>query len=70
MVILEKVAAEIFRHVSAQVHDTPMDMKVDPYTICLDKKSDKMSGTEGIDVDLEIRRDVKKMWFYKQKQYA
>ncbi len=70
MIILEKVAAEIFRHVSAQVHNTPMDLKVDPYAICLEKKSDKMPETEGIDVDMDIRKDVMKMWFYKKKQYA
>lgn len=69
MAILEKVAAEIFRHVSAQVYDTQMDIMVDPYTISLDKKSDEISGGE-IGVDMDIRRDVQRMWFYKQKQLA
>jgi hypothetical protein len=69
MTVLEKVAAEIFRLVSAQVHDTPMDMKVNPYTISLDKNPSEMGSEEGLlGVDMDIRKDVARMWFYKQKQ--
>jgi flavin-dependent dehydrogenase len=72
MELLEKFAAEIFRHVSSQVKDTPLDIKVDPYTITLDLEN-KMDGTEpanGIGVDPEITKDVEAMWFYKKKQFA
>jgi flavin-dependent dehydrogenase len=70
---LEKLAAEIFRHVSAQVKDTAMDIKVDPYTISLDpenKMDMSMEHDKGIGVDPEITKDVEAMWFYKKKQYA
>ncbi len=73
MEMLEKLAAEIFRHVSAQVKDTPLDIKVNPYTILLDPEN-KIVSTEdsenGIGVDLAITKDVEVMWFYRKKQYA
>ena len=74
MEVLEKLAAEIFRHVSSHVKDTPLDMKVDPYTIHLDPEN-KMAPSNGgdmngIGVDPEITKDVEVMWFYKKKQYA
>lgn len=74
MDILEKLAAEIFRQVSAQVKNTPLDMPVDPYTICLDAEnkmqSNGMEHSSGRGVDADIRRDVEVMWFYKKKQLA
>jgi flavin-dependent dehydrogenase len=74
MALLEKLAAEIFRHVSAQVKDTAMDMRVDPYTICLDAGNEMdtslLNPDHGLNVDADIRRDVEVMWFYKKKQYA
>jgi flavin-dependent dehydrogenase len=72
MELLEKFAAEIFRHVSSQVKDTSLDIKVDPYTITLDldNKMDKVESVNGIGVDPEITKDVEAMWFYKKKQFA
>lgn len=74
MDILEKLAAEIFRQVSAQVKNTPLDMPVDPYTICLDAENkmqtNGMEHSNGRGVDADIRRDVEVMWFYKKKQLA
>jgi len=74
MTILENLAAEIFRHVSAQVKNTPLDMKVDPYAICLDVENKmELTGSEhenGLSVDPAITRDVEVMWFYKKKQLA
>ena len=73
MRILENLAAEIFRHVSAQVKGTPLDMKVDPYSIRLDPENTFTNASEnanGIDVDPDIRADVELMWFYKKKEYA
>jgi hypothetical protein len=71
MAILEKFAAEIFRHVSAQVKGTSMDIKVDPYKIVLDADNKMGSPAEnesGLGVDLSIRKDVDAMWFYNKKK--
>jgi flavin-dependent dehydrogenase len=72
MEMLEKFAAEIFRHVSSQVKDTPLDMKVDPYAICLDAENagSPAESADGLGVDPEITKDVEAMWFYKKKQLA
>jgi flavin-dependent dehydrogenase len=68
MVILEHVAAEIFRLVSHQVSGTSRDMKVDPYTISLQPEDNKASSDgHGIGVDHAIRKDVEVMWFYKKE---
>jgi hypothetical protein len=70
MKILEHVAADLFRHISHQVKGTPLDMKVDPYAICLDPEN-KMppahANGNGIGVDPAIRKDVETMWFYKKQ---
>ena len=71
MAILEKFAAEIFRHVSSQVKGTSMDIKVDPYKIVLDADNKMGSPAEsenGIGVDLSIRKDVDTMWFYNKEK--
>jgi flavin-dependent dehydrogenase len=71
MAILEKFAAEIFRHVSEQVKGTSMDIKVDPYKIVLDADNAMGSPAEsenGLGVDLSIRKDVDAMWFYNKKK--
>lgn len=68
MGILEQVAAEMFRQISHKVKGTPLPMKVNPYTISLDK--DAMVDTESIaaiSADTAIGKDVAKMWFYKNK---
>lgn len=66
---LEKVAAEIFRLVSAQVHGTPHDISVNPYTIDLNGNTDTQSE-HAIPYDPEMAKDVAVMWFYCKKEIA
>ncbi|MGL1885599.1 MAG: FAD-dependent monooxygenase [Reichenbachiella sp.] len=62
---VEVFAAEIFRHVSNQVHNTSMDLVVDPYTMDLNN----MTKVEnGIQPDMDIRSDISSMWFYDIKE--
>lgn len=63
MDVLEQMAASIFQHVSNQVKGTPMDMKVNPYTIGLNNGLDT-SSEMAINPSDAITKDVKKMWFY------
>ncbi|MFT3909595.1 MAG: FAD-dependent monooxygenase [Ferruginibacter sp.] len=64
MKILEQVACDIFRLVSAQVNGTPLNMKVDPYKIKL-KGSDMPIEIESEgNIDPSIKKDVDLMWFY------
>ncbi len=63
--ILEQVAAEMFRRISHLVKETPLDMKVNPYTISLDKNA--IIDTESVNAlapNAAISIDVAKMWFY------
>ena len=64
MVILEKVAAEMFRKISNHAKKTPLDMKVNPYTSSLDAKVDTESE-QALACDAAISLDIAKMWFYK-----
>ena len=64
MNILENVAAEMFRCISHQVKGTALDMKVNPYTISLDKAVDTESEN-ALPPNATISKDVAKMWFYK-----
>jgi flavin-dependent dehydrogenase len=69
--LLEKFAAEIFRHVSAQVNGTPYDMPVNPYTMELNKAKENAMHNDLSFVpqqDDEVTRDVETMWFYPKKQ--
>lgn len=72
--LLEKIAAEVFRKVSAQVKGTPHDMPVNPYTMSLNGDYVPEPGTvdESYNVppDEAIRKDVETMWFYPAKQTA
>ena len=63
---IEKIAAEMFRHVSHQVKGTSLDMKVNPYTISLTETPDTISEL-AIGVDESIQKDVNVMWFYDKK---
>ena len=67
--ILEQVAAEIFRLVSNHAKGTPLNMKVDPYTIDLEGITD-ITGDKALPYSEAIAKDVKVMWFYKQKELA
>ena len=64
VVVLEKVAAELFRLISHQVNQTPLDIIVDPYLITLKTPYNASEHSNGIGVDEAIKMDVIKMWFY------
>ncbi len=68
--ILEKVAAQIFRQVSAHVKGTSPQLKVNPYTINLNNNSTDTESVNAIGPDPEITKDVNVMWFYKKKELA
>ena len=72
MKILEQVASDIFRLVSAQVNGTPLNMKVDPYKIKLDAGSAVAAVTAETDenIDEGIAKDVNLMWFYPKPAFA
>lgn len=63
--LLERLAAEIYRHVSYQVNGTALDMPVNPYAFKLNNP--EQSAENGIGVDTSIQKDVEKMWFYKKE---
>jgi flavin-dependent dehydrogenase len=68
--LLERIVAEIFRKVSNLVHGTPVDVKVDPYRIQLDKPLELVDfqvSASALPVDIAIRADIDKMWFQKIK---
>jgi flavin-dependent dehydrogenase len=64
--ILEQIAAEIFRLASAQIHETPDDMKVDPYNMMIDDGKDellkKSKSPNALPVVESIRVDLARMW--------
>ncbi|SHK93952.1 Dehydrogenase (flavoprotein) [Reichenbachiella agariperforans] len=61
---IEYLAAELFRQVSHYVHQTPLDMPVDPYSMDLNQVN--TAPENGLLPDANIRRDVASMWFYKE----
>jgi flavin-dependent dehydrogenase len=62
MELLEKVSAEIFRLISAQVNGTSRDIPVNPYEMDL---SNPAAMTKNLhERDPEIVKDVEVMWFY------
>lgn len=60
--MLEKVAAEIFRLVSAQVNGTSRDIPVNPYEMDLSNPGAMTMNLH--ERDPEIVKDVEVMWFY------
>jgi hypothetical protein len=70
MVVLENVAAELYRLISHQVNGTPLDIKVDPFVMDLKKPYDATEHNNGFGVDEAIKMDVAKMWFYKDAVLA
>ena len=66
MGMLEKIAAEMFRHISHQSKGTSLDMKVNPYSISLTEKVDTESDLALL-VDASVKKDVEVMWFYDKK---
>ena len=65
---LERIASEIFRHISNMVHGTPMDIPVDPYTMKLFPSENDSVGTHFVEPDLPIQEQVGVMWFYPKKE--
>lgn len=70
MEILEQVAVDMFRRVSAQVKGTAPDIKVNPYTMVLDAENKlnlpEVSDEEAIEPSEAIKRDVDVLWFYEK----
>lgn len=62
MVVLEAVASEIFRLMSHKIYGTPLDMKVDPYT--MDIATKPVDNPNGILAPENIQKEVGVMWFY------
>jgi flavin-dependent dehydrogenase len=65
--VLEQMAVAVFRLVSAEVKGTPLDMKVNPYTITLNGEVDTTSDM-AIAPSESIMKDVEVMWFYPKKE--
>jgi flavin-dependent dehydrogenase len=70
MEVLEQVAVELFRRVSAQVKGTPLNIKVNPYTMVLDAEN-KLNLPEATDETCvepneDIKQDIDTIWFYKK----
>lgn len=65
--ILEHVAAEIFRLVSNQAKGTPLDMKINPYTMSLSQELDTESE-KALPRNEAISEDVNFMWFYNKQK--
>lgn len=65
IVVLEKVAAELFRLISHQVNKTPLNILVDPYLITLKVPYNMAEHSKGFPVDEAIKMDVAKCGFMK-----
>ncbi len=70
MKILEQVAADMFRLVSARVNGTALNMKVDPYKIKLNTPDSPMETEMIENLDASITKDVELMWFYPKSEFA
>ena len=72
MIILEHIAAEIFRRVSNQVNETPVNMRVDPYSMRIEDGRDvllqKANAEHAWTVFEPIRRDIDQMWLLKTRE--
>jgi len=68
MDLLEHVAAEIFRLVSNASHGTPMDIKVDPYTMSLNNDRD-LESKNSIELGTNdyVAKELRNMWMYEIK---
>jgi hypothetical protein len=66
LVVLENMAAEIFRLVSARVHGTPPDMPVDPYQMSLNDDLAMIQQKAGLPTALPVnagmQADLAKVW--------
>ena len=64
MLILEHIAAEIFRLVSNKVHGTSMDISVDPYTMSLSGEKKESPNSKQVERDAHIAGEMKHLWLY------
>jgi flavin-dependent dehydrogenase len=71
MLILEQIAAEIFRRASNYVHGTPINMRVDPYAMRIEDGREallqKSNADNALDIFDPIRRDIGEVWLLKTK---
>ncbi len=67
MEVLEMMASQLFRMVSHRVHGTPIDMKVDPYKISLEKGADTGMNT-GQSPDPALAKELEMMWYHTKKK--
>lgn len=67
MVVLEQVAAEMFRLISHQVHGTDLNITVNPYVMTLNKPYDAAEHVDFINSSEDVKHDVAKMWFYEME---
>ncbi len=71
--ISEQMASEIFRKVSTQTKETPLDMKVNPYTFSLNLSRNEMveqaKEDSAIVAKPEIAKDMELMWL-KETQFV
>jgi flavin-dependent dehydrogenase len=66
MMILEKIAAQMFRLISSQAKGTPEDMNVDPYAISLEHPNAELHA-KGLPYDEQLAKDISQMWLYKKE---
>ena len=64
MLILEHIAAEMFRLVSNKAHGTNMDISVDPYTMSLKGESKTSPNSKLVERDDHIANEMKHLWLY------
>ena len=69
MIVLEQIAAEIFRRASNQVNETPVTMRVDPYLMRIEDGKEellrKSEAENAFGVFEPMRRDMDHMWLSK-----
>ncbi len=70
IVVLEQVAAEMFRLISHQVHGTDLDIAVNPYIMCLNKPYNASEHIDFISSSEGVKNDVAKMWFYEMEMVS
>jgi hypothetical protein len=64
MLILEHIAAEMFRLVSNKIHGTSMEIAVDPYTMSLTGERRESKNSSIVIRDAHIADEMKAMWLY------
>lgn len=74
LALLEQMAAEMIRRVLSQVHGTPEDMPVDPYTMYLDDTREelleKAVGPRALGVAEAVKNDLSKVWLIPTKMMS